>query len=462
MPLTYVHLSDIHFGQERGTDVYVHDDVKDCLLDDVAALTVEAGIDRVDGVILTGDVAFSGKKNEYDRAARWLDKLTDLVGCKRTDVLVVPGNHDIDRDRITRLASVMLSQTVEGGPEELECFLKDPKAREILYEKFHDYRTFSEGYGCSLAADGRVALTRQLEIAPGRVLRFVGLNSALLCTAHGNDRGNLLVGGRQYVLPREEGCELVVLCHHPLESLQDEQEMGRYLRSRARVHIFGHLHQPSVSVESPVGEGDLLTIGAGATVPPGNEDGYQFTYNVISLAWERGTDGLEVQIVPRTWNEEETRFGADTGQLGAQRLQHTLRCPNFRTREVAAEEPAPGGDCRTKEKIGARRTESEQAPPARMVSEGAKSPCERGRGGAVGSSTDLLRLKFFRDLNGGQRIRALIDVGLLPENWAIDLTHIIERRLFDKAVHSGLEVRLASAVGSLLGAAQTVERDDGQ
>ena len=28
MPLTYVHLSDIHFGQEKGSEVYVHDDVK--------------------------------------------------------------------------------------------------------------------------------------------------------------------------------------------------------------------------------------------------------------------------------------------------------------------------------------------------------------------------------------------------------------------------------------------------
>ena len=31
MALTYIHLSDIHFGQEKGPEVYVHDDVKECL-----------------------------------------------------------------------------------------------------------------------------------------------------------------------------------------------------------------------------------------------------------------------------------------------------------------------------------------------------------------------------------------------------------------------------------------------
>ena len=32
MRLVYVHVSDIHFGQEKGSEVYVHDDVKRCLI----------------------------------------------------------------------------------------------------------------------------------------------------------------------------------------------------------------------------------------------------------------------------------------------------------------------------------------------------------------------------------------------------------------------------------------------
>ena len=444
MSLTYVHLSDIHFGQEKGADVYVHNDVKDCLIEDVATLNVAAGIERMDGVIVTGDVAFSGKKREYDSAAQWLDRLTQAIGCEKTDVIVVPGNHDIDRDRITPPAKLILGHLLESGVDELEHYLADPKATELLYDKFDDYRDFAEGYDCPLVSDGGVAVTRQVAIAPGRVLRFVGLNSALLCTGYKSDEGKLLIGGRQHVLPRCDGYELVVLCHHPLESLRDRTLVARYIRSRARVHIYGHVHQPSVSIESPMEEADLLTMSAGAVVPPENEDGYQYTYNVLRFEWDASTEGLEVEIVPRTWDEGATRFKADTDQFGAERFQRSLRCPNFKNQAVATSARAASWAC---------PTEATPAAPAEPVSDVAG-------GNAMGSSSDLLRLHFFRDLSAEQRIHALTQVGLLPDDWSIDLTHTVERRLFDLALSSGLEEQLACAVGALRTGAVTEERGE--
>ena len=445
MPLTYVHLSDIHFGQEKGSEIYVHDDVKECLIEDVATRKGAAGIEQMDGVIVTGDIAFSGKKSEYDCAAQWLDRLTQEIGCDKTDVLVVPGNHDIDRDRITPLAELMLGRVVEGGADELERFLaEDPQATELLYDKFDDYRDFAEGYGCPLVSDGGVAVRREVAIAPGRVLRFVGLNSALLCTGRHSDEGKLLIGGRQHVLPRREGQELVVLCHHPLRSLQDGESVGRYIRSRARVHIYGHVHEPSAVVESHVKDADLLTMSAGAAVPPNTEDGYQYTYNLLSFEWDASTEDLKIEITPRTWNEQETRFDADTRQFGTNQVQHVLRCPNFKNRAVAASVHAESSD---------GRMEATQAMPVEPLSDVAG-------GNAMGTSSDLLRLCFFRDLSAEQRVHALIDLGLLPDDWSIDLTHTVERRLFDQALSSGLEDQLACAVGALRTAAVTAERGE--
>ena len=287
-----------------------------------------------------------------------------------------------------------------------------------------------------------MAVTRQVEVAPGRVLRFVGLNSALLCTRHGDDEGKLLIGGRQHVLPRSDGYELVVLCHHPLESLQDHELASRYIRSRARVHIYGHVHEPTAGVESHVEDADLLTISAGAVVPPNTENGYQYTYNLLSFEWDAKTEGLRVQIVPRTWNEQATSFDADARQFGADRFQHILRCPNFRSQAAAASVH------------GARRG----ARIGAMQDASAEPLSDAAGGNAMGTSSDLLRLHFFRDLSAGQRIHALMEVGLLPDDWAVDLTHTIERRLFDKALGSGLEDKLASAVGALRTPAVTAER----
>ena len=433
MGLIYVHVSDIHFGQERGSDLYVHEDVKECLIADVVKFKTEAGIERMDGIIVTGDIAFSGKKGEFDVAAQWLDRLTEAVGCQKTDVIVVPGNHDIDRDRISAGARAIIRQCVDGGSDELECFLSHTGDRELLYDKFHDYRDFAAGYDCPLESDGGVAVNRSAEIAPGRSLRFVGLNSALLCTGRDGDEGRLLVGGRQHVLPWAPGEELVVLCHHPVECLQDEEIMSRYIRSRARVHIYGHVHRPSVEVETHVEGRDLLTISAGAAVPPSGEAGYQHTYNVLTFEWDADSDGLKIEIVPRTWNQRATIFDADTRQFGENRLQHVLRCPNFRNQAAAAGMPAAKDDSRTE----ARRAAAEEA--VRDVAGGHNM--ER--------SSDLLRLYFFRDLSAAQRVGALIEVGVLPETWNIELTHTVERRLLDQALSSGLQDKLAAAVAVL-------------
>ena len=95
----FVHVSDIHFGQEKqnGT-VVARDDVRAELLNDCR--TRENKLGPADSILVTGDVAFSGKKDEYTRAGKWLDELTKAVGCRGTSVFVVPGNHDVDLDEI--------------------------------------------------------------------------------------------------------------------------------------------------------------------------------------------------------------------------------------------------------------------------------------------------------------------------------------------------------------------------
>ena len=78
----------------------------------------------------------------------------------------------------------------------------------------------------------------------------------------------------------------------------------------------------------------------------------------------------------------------------------------------------------------------------------------------MGASSDLLRLHFFRDLSAEQRVQALVEVGLLTDDWTSDLTHTLERRLFDKALSSGLESRLASAIDAFHTAAVTAGRSE--
>ena len=176
----------------------------------------------------------------------------------------------------------------------------------------------------------------------------------------------------------------------------------------------------------------MLTISAGAVTPPHAEDTYGYTYNLLRFDWDAETEGLTIEIEPRTWNERLTSFEADASLFGEERLLHVLRCPNFRKQRSVTEPMA----------IADGRSEAQQAAAE-------QAPIKADQEANVAKTSDLLRLHFFRDLSSEQRVHALIEVGVLPSDWRIDLTHTIERLLLDQALDSGLQVELETAVGEL-------------
>src|SRR5260221_8836659 len=109
MSLRFVHLSDIHFGQEKnGTRVH-HDLVRNGVLSDARDFFKLHG--PADRILITGDIAFSGISDEYRDATEWIEKLTKACGCEReTDVSTIPGNHDCDVAAISYQAKLLYGQ----------------------------------------------------------------------------------------------------------------------------------------------------------------------------------------------------------------------------------------------------------------------------------------------------------------------------------------------------------------
>src|ERR1700722_16250749 len=67
-----VHLSDIHFGQENKDGAFhLQNYVRDAVTGDCERMRAKLGV--ANGIVVTGDIAFAGKKEEYDRAGVWLD-----------------------------------------------------------------------------------------------------------------------------------------------------------------------------------------------------------------------------------------------------------------------------------------------------------------------------------------------------------------------------------------------------
>ena len=90
--VTVLHLSDPQFGQHH---LFSDDDAFKLLRDDLERLAERHKV-RPDVLIVTGDLAEHGKKNEFDDALAFLEELTEYLGLERHRVVVIPGNHDVN------------------------------------------------------------------------------------------------------------------------------------------------------------------------------------------------------------------------------------------------------------------------------------------------------------------------------------------------------------------------------
>ncbi|MCP4699067.1 MAG: NACHT domain-containing protein [Gammaproteobacteria bacterium] len=98
--ITLLHLSDMQFGEHHRFGVKT--DTPDaalatlsaCLLQDLDSLRQNHGL-KPDILLLTGDLTEQGQKTEFEDFYRFADGLTSALELPRSQVVIVPGNHDI-------------------------------------------------------------------------------------------------------------------------------------------------------------------------------------------------------------------------------------------------------------------------------------------------------------------------------------------------------------------------------
>lgn len=444
MAVTFVHVSDIHFGQERDHVLHINNDVKSELLADAAEVIAGLSSGVAQGILVTGDIAFSGKATEYEAAGKWLDSLAKGIGCPIHRVQMIPGNHDLDRDKLSIGGSGLLDFLRAGGPAEYEKVISNESDRSTLFSRFEDYGRFCIGYSCGLDEEAKYATNLRIEVGPSRWIRFVRLNSSLLC--HGKERDDqpeLVLGERQFVIPRRRGEENVVLAHHPLHWYKDADEVRHYVRSRARVFISGHEHDPKVKIDK-VEEGcEVMMLAAGAAVPSSSSEPYTYTYNIIEFDWDVGTESLVVTIHPRSWNPAKTCFEADDKPLDGKEPRFILGSPNFK--KVGPLLAAKEAEVDVSDAVAEPNVE---LVPAEDVETSAEETAPMP---SNSKDYELTLLRFFRDLYESERLRLLVELDAIPAESNELMSQGLQRRLFDWLAREGKLPDIIAMIERLIG-----------
>ncbi len=295
LPLRWIHLSDLHFGA-GGHDVAANrKTVLFKLREDICVMMGRLGPPQL--IFITGDIAQSGKAEQYQMAEDWLQ---DIVRVTKARVFVVPGNHDVDRKIASGGENKELQRELRSNKIKLDNALQDGAVRALLTAKQAAFLAFAQKYGWE---SGQLWQKKPIDAQT----TILALNTSLLSDDE-DATGNLELGHCQLdEIVQAPGLALV-LGHHPAEWLKDGNFLLNYLGNRPHLGFFGHVHQPGGGAHLGF-DGQYLLLRAAAAHAPMGHEGYGYAWGELSL---KGLD-----YYPRSWSQRRGEFVGDSnvGQL---------------------------------------------------------------------------------------------------------------------------------------------------
>jgi predicted phosphodiesterase len=268
-PICWLHISDIHM---RPRDAWSQDVVLQALADDIQRRRRD---NLPDFILVSGDLAFSGKAEEYALIPTFFDALSAASGVPRERIFCIPGNHDIDRER-QKLAFIGARVLLQD--QNRTDALLSPESRQdlsgLLQRQEHYHRFLADYFRDQkrIVTEDGLGYVCHLTIEDVR-LAVVALDSAWLSEGGVEDHGKLLIGERQVInalrLAQGGGDPphvVIAMSHHPLHILHEFDRrpiQTRVERSCQFLHC-GHLHDPETRPGGYDARG-CLTLAAGAS-----------------------------------------------------------------------------------------------------------------------------------------------------------------------------------------------------
>jgi len=315
MSVTWLHISDFHI---QGGDAYDRDIVLRTLVKSVRRFREREGRGP-DLVFVTGDVAFSGKPDEYALATQFFDELLSATQLQRTNLFVVPGNHDIDRRW-----GVQLSRTLDSRSDADDYFAPGVPKLHLIY-KLGSFLNWYRGYfeGIRMMPEDSTCGPVELVEVRGEKLGILPINSALFCQDD-SDHNKLFVGRRclEPALGQLKALDptiRIALVHHPLDWLSsfERQNIRSSLIDHVDVILQGHLHEAGIAAVS-MWTGRNLYCAAGAA--------YQ-TRERPNTAYYATFDGRQVEVFPICYVDQPREVWTLDADLFPDEPEHVMSFP---------------------------------------------------------------------------------------------------------------------------------------
>lgn len=356
-------ISDIHWQKQLDAeDDYT--DVRDQMLQDLKYYC-EATNNNFDKVLICGDIAFSGSEEEYKRANAFINDLCSTIGCKKTEVYTVPGNHDKNVNEHPKMVREFLHQAICNLGKDHDwwwntMFKEDFSLVKKIYAPFENYNKFcNDERDCAEpfmtnALDPNVKEFNNSDMfwhyefeqdLDGYQIHLYGVNSAIISDLKDYDDSEERKDGHYLFLPQvsyrnakiQDDTINILMCHHPLEFLLNKDKIQADLDKRYALQLFGHVHIAESEMSN-----NAVHVYSGSLNPGDiNDSAYLPVYNIIELSIAKHEDKdneLIVDLNVRKYNGDT--FEEDKNQSKIFKIP--LRVHNVWNLPVKAKEEIHG------------------------------------------------------------------------------------------------------------------------
>lgn len=334
--ISFIHLSDIHFRKFSGDKFDIDQDLRDEIIRDINK-NAKSYLENIKGVLVCGDIAFSGQESEYEKAEDFLKEICRMLSISETAVYCVPGNHDVDQS-IPYRGSVLhsLQSELEKAntnnliDHKLAGYARDNSNKDGLFKHIETYNTkFAGKFSCNINSE-KPNWQSDFSLADKITLRLYGLNSVIVSNMDDHkdkEKDKPMIIGKYQIPKNEDGVIYMSLCHHPPECWKDYDNYTQNLiNSRIHIQLYGHKHIQEIKQI-----GNSLIIGSGATHPSRFEDGWNPRYNWINVKIVKKYHEvyLDVKVYQRVLSPQGDKFIADIdGESTDEFKQYLIKLEN--------------------------------------------------------------------------------------------------------------------------------------
>ena len=332
MKALILHLSDIHFKDEGNSVLKKKEHISTALQN----LTHEMDLLFM---VISGDIASSGKQAEYDQAVEFLDSIKTNTECyskKKLNCIMIPGNHDCNHNtQNIKAREILIKGILDNGYKAIDEGVIDQCCE--VQSNFFDFASLYQD------VDNMLYSNRLLSIFEYKFDRysivFHCYNTSWISQKHekyGNIYSPVKIHPKEHFDHKSD--TTVSILHHPFhwQRHENRRDLKIHIEKTSDIVLTGHEHIPSKTTSDDF-EGHYAEYIEGGVLQESNED-EDSAFNVILLDLKNDKQRIynyewngERYTLPNTLNEwipykRDKRLRKRTFEIN-QKFEETLNDP---------------------------------------------------------------------------------------------------------------------------------------